>query len=63
MRGRLRRPMGAMAGAALLAVTACANQGSELEGEILDDPDFVAGRVNTGFMERLLARKEGAAAS
>jgi acetyl-CoA carboxylase biotin carboxylase subunit len=30
---------------------------------ILDDPDFVAGRVNTGFMERLLARKEGAAAS
>ena len=34
-----------------------------LQRLILDDPDFVAGRLDTGFMERFLALRKGKAAS
>jgi acetyl-CoA carboxylase, biotin carboxylase subunit len=34
-----------------------------LHRKIMDDPDFVAGRLDTGFMERFLPAKKAAAAS
>jgi acetyl-CoA carboxylase biotin carboxylase subunit len=34
-----------------------------LHRKILDDPDFVAGRFDTGYMERFLPQKKAAAAS
>jgi acetyl-CoA carboxylase biotin carboxylase subunit len=34
-----------------------------LHRQILDDPDFVAGRLDTGFMERFLALRKAKAAS
>jgi acetyl-CoA carboxylase biotin carboxylase subunit len=33
-----------------------------LHRRILEDPDFQAGRFDTGFMERFLPQKKGAAA-
>ena len=32
-----------------------------LHRRILDDPDFLAGRIDTGFMERFLPAEEGGA--
>jgi acetyl-CoA carboxylase biotin carboxylase subunit len=34
-----------------------------LHSRIVDDPDFLAGRLDTGFLDRFLARKDGAATS
>ncbi len=34
-----------------------------LHRRILEDPDFVAGRFNTGFLDRFLGKKEGAGGS
>jgi acetyl-CoA carboxylase biotin carboxylase subunit len=34
-----------------------------LHRRILDDPDFVAGRFDTSFMDRFAAQKKGAVAS